>query len=170
MAQYAAFNPEAKIIGQAILGFARALGERAQPILVRHGLVDIKPDQWYPQQAWLDALREFDQSDIFDLVAVGRQVAAMVPLPAEVNSVESVLMLIGKTYDHNNQGCPGKTVPEKVDEQHIKVTVHDPFPHNMVYGVLYGFAARFEPRAIVLYDESTPFGSDSETFIYHVTW
>ena len=170
MAQYVSIHPQAEVIGQAILGIARALGDKAQPILERHGLDGVQPDGWYPQQRWLDALREIDQGDMFDLIAVGKQVAEHVPLPAEVDSVESVLMMIGKTYTHNHRGCPGYTKPEILGEKHVRLTVYDPYPNNMVYGVMYGFAARFERRAIVRYDDETPYGTESDTVIYHVTW
>lgn len=170
MPEYIAFNPEAKVIGQAILGIARALGDEGQPILKRHGLENVQPNQWYSQQAWLDALREVDQGDMFDLIAVGKQVATHVPLPAEVDSITSVLMLIGATYAHNNQNCPGHTTPEIVGDKHLKITVYNPYPHNMVYGVLYGFASRFEPHAIIRYDNDEPCPTEADECIYHVTW
>lgn len=170
MAEYVAFNPDAEVIGQAILGVASALGEKAKPILKAHGLDAVTPDVWYRQQQWLDVLREVDNGDFYDLIAIGKQVAGHVPLPVQVDSVTSVLMLIGKTYSHNHRNCPGHTTPEIIGEKHIRLTVYDPYPNNMVYGVIYGFAARFEPHTIVRYDDDTPYGTDKDTVIYHVTW
>lgn len=170
MSKYVSFNPNAQVIGKAILGVASALGERAKPSLEKYGLDKVKPDGWYPQQSWLNALREFDQESMFDLIAVGKHVAEHVPLPDEVDSVEAVLMLIGKTYSHNHRNCPGYSRSELVGDNHIQVTVHDPYPNNMVYGVLFGFASRFTRRVVVRYADETPYGTDSDTVVFHVTW
>ncbi len=170
MAEFIALNPKAQVIGQAIMGVSMALGERAQPILQKYGLAAIDPQGWYPQQAWLDVLREVDQGDMFDLVAIGKKVSSIVPLPGEINSVESALMMLGKTYDHNNRGCPGSSEVKLVAEHHIELTICDPYPHNMVYGVIYGFATRFEPYATVTYPNNTPCPTGSDCCTYTVKW
>ncbi|MBK8029805.1 MAG: hypothetical protein J0M07_04195 [Anaerolineae bacterium] len=170
MAEFKALNPKATVIGQAIMGVSMALGERAVPILQKYGLGTIDPAAWYPQQAWLDVLREVDQGDMFDLVAIGKQVSSLVPLPGEINSVESALLMLTKTYDHNNRNCPGTSSATLTGERQIQIDICDPYPRNMVYGVIYGFAARFEPQAIVRYLNNVPPPSASDCCTYIVTW
>lgn len=170
MAEFVALNPKAEVIGQAIMGVSMALGERAVPILQKYGLGNIDPAKWYPQQAWLDTLREVDQGDFFDLVAIGKQVGTIVPLPGEVDSVESVLMMMGKTYDFNNRNCPGSSSINKIGPKQLEITICDPYPRNMIFGVIYGFAARFEPHTIVRYKDTLQPPSENDCCTYVVSW
>lgn len=170
MAEFIALNPDAQVIGRAIMGVAMALGDRALPILQKHGLAHLDPAGWYPQQAWLDVLREVDQGDMFDLVAIGKEVAGLVPLPGEVDSVESVIMMMGATYELNNRNCPGTSNCVKVGSTRIDLTICDPYPRNMVYGVIWGFARRFAPNVMVRYPNDLPCPTDADCCTFIVTW
>jgi hypothetical protein len=55
--RYKSFDPDAQVVGQAMLGFrAAADQEMIEPLLEKYGLTDIQRDQWYPLQTWLDIL------------------------------------------------------------------------------------------------------------------
>lgn len=170
MAEFIALNPDAQVIGRAIMGVAMALGDSAHPILQKYGLDQLDPNGWYPQQAWLDVLREVDQGDMFDLVAIGKEVAGLVPLPGEVDSVESVIMMMGETYRFNNRNCPGTSKCVKVGSTRIDLTISDPYPRNMVYGVIWGFARRFAPKVIVRYPNDQPCPTEAESCTFIVSW
>jgi len=172
MAEYIATSPNAEVRGQVILGTVNALGERAQKSLAKYGLAQIDPAQWYPQQAWLNVLRDIAQGpdrDFFDLVAIGKASSERAVLPEEVNSAQAALMMMSRTYPLNNRNCSGSVDVEVRAPNHVRVTVRNPYPREMMYGVIWGFASRFERNAIVKYADGTC-DSSHESCAYDVTW
>lgn len=122
---------------------------------------------------WLDALYELccgEDSDYFDLVAIGKATSEAAMLPAEVNSAAAVLMLMAKTYPMNNRNCDGYVKTEATAPNNFKVTVCNPYPRDMMYGVIWGFVSRFEPMAVVEYAEGNPCPADAECCVYDVSW
>ncbi|MBL8131881.1 MAG: hypothetical protein JNL42_08490 [Anaerolineae bacterium] len=173
MTEYIAFNPQAEVRGRAILGMKRAMGERVDDLLKEHQLVDIQPDGWYRQQRWLDVLREIAQADmnsVFDFIAIAKEISRSIPLPQGIDSLESVLLRESEIYKANNRNCPGYIASKVVAPNHIEVTVHNPYPHDMMYGIIWGMSTRFEPHAVVAYRDNAPCSADAETCIYDVTW
>ena len=60
MAQFQSLTPGIKVSGRAILTFVAGMDrfrERALRILESHGIHARETEGWYPQQAWLDALK-----------------------------------------------------------------------------------------------------------------
>jgi hypothetical protein len=72
MAQFQAFRPDVEVYGAAVLTLVDGMGHfttTAYKILAKNGIEKPKPDQWYPQQAWLDNPypSEFDRGIITSL-------------------------------------------------------------------------------------------------------
>jgi hypothetical protein len=60
MAQFIAFLPDVEVNGQSILDFLNAFSPDRQIqkiILANHGLMNIKPDEWYLQTEYLKVLK-----------------------------------------------------------------------------------------------------------------
>ena len=173
MAEFIAFNPEAEIRGRVILMFSRAMGDRGKTLLKKHGLADVQPDMWYSQQQWLDVLREVSLGTsgvMFDFMAVAKEISRNIPLPDDINSVEAVLFRESDVYKMNNRNCDGHFTAELIEPGHMFVTVCNPYPKIMMYGIVWGLATRFEPNATVYYHTNNPCTADNDCCVYDVRW
>jgi hypothetical protein len=180
MSTYTSFDPKVEIIGQNVLSFIQNVeAEAMQPVLKKHGLLNIQPDTWYPLQDWLDVLSDLSaQSNaMFNMVAIGTAISETALIPPEVAAMplEQFLFIVDNVYQmqHRN-GNPGHIRTERVDDHHIKLTVQVPYPDDLEYGTTYGFVRRFLPKGTqftVRYDPDVPrreHGGDAT--IIHVSW
>lgn len=180
MGQYASFDPRVEIIGQNILSFLQnSQIENIQPILERRGLTDVKPDQWYPLQTWMEVLTEISEqsSAMFDFVSIGMAISETAVIPPEVAKLpfEQFMMMINDVYQMQHRGGDAGTIKvEQPGDKHLLLTLRVPYPDDLEYGVAYGFARRFLPAGTqftVMYDENVPRREKGgqETLI-HITW
>jgi len=164
--RYKSFDPEAQVIGQAMLGFrAAAEKETIEPLLEKYGLTDIQPDQWYPLQKWLDVLSDIseqagDYASMLTFVNIGQKVAASVYVLPEVESsvkkigVAEILFQTGAaSYFRDHQGNVGAYVIEKVDAKHVKCVINTPYPPDFWYGLINGSAKRYAAAFVVHYED-----------------
>jgi hypothetical protein len=179
MEKLIAFDPDAQVIGQAILGAAQcAQSDEILPILKAHGLDNVEPAEWYPHQIWLDFLRDVAQqsslSATSNLVAIGMGVAETAPEAVESFTLETALLSMNVAYQMSHRGEAGGFVITVVGERHIQVVDFSPYPDDFTYGFLYALARRFRPAGAhfaVIHDDLAPCrkkGDDTCTF--HVTW
>lgn len=158
---------------------ANMRADALSPLVKKYGLADIEKNDWYPLQDVLHLLSELkDQGTaMMDFVAVGMSAADLSPFPPELEKapLEQILLLYPQAYParHRN-GVPGSVVAEKVAEGHIKMICDVPYPDDIFYGLMYGFARRFLPRGTdftVRYDETEPRKEEGgPTTIIHVSW
>jgi len=173
-------DPNAEIIGQNLMSTVVHINkENVQPILEKHGLVNIDPEKWYPLQTWMDVLNDIEEtgSSMSDFVSLGLAIAETAVLPPEIEnaSFEEFCAGMDYAYQMNHRGGDvGHYVAEKIADGHMKVTVTAPYPDDQAYGVLYGFARRFLPTStdfVVEYDENIPRKEMGGTeTIVHITW
>jgi hypothetical protein len=177
MAQFVAFAPDVEVNGQTV----RAIVEGLKPfemlalrILSTYGIVDPRPDQWYPQQAWLDAFKHISAKIGASLYKIGQQIPENAEFPPDIDTVEKALASIDVAYYMNHRGGEiGTYGCEKVDEQRIKMVCRNPYPCDFDRGIITAMAVRFAPNnnVKVIHDDSLPCrkkGDDSCT--YWVTW
>jgi hypothetical protein len=183
MGKYKTFDPNAEIIGQAMLSFVECSNREAiMPFLEKHGLSNIEPDQWYPVSRWLDVLNDVAEQRsgmdaVFDFVSVGMKTAetAVYPPPFLALPFEEAMFLSNEGYQMNHRnGDAGEYIVEKSADKHLKVTVRTPYPSDLTYGLLYGQARRFLPPGTsftVQYDADVllPEQGGSNTVI-HIQW
>ena len=160
--------------------FDNLRGYDLKPIMEKHGLLDIAPDDWFPTRRYLDALNELaETSDLLsDLVAIGIQIGMITPMPPDLENptLEEVLMRWDDAYQYLHRDADvGGIVVEKVSDKHFK-TIHTVvYPDDMSYGVLYGYGRRFLPAGTyfsVYYDPDHPprdRGGQDKTII-HIKW
>lgn len=190
MAEYKAFVPGVKVSGRAISSILWAMNgfdDTALVLLKRNGLQYFMNDGWYPQQVWLDTLKEVaDKIGEVTLFNIGKSILSNSKLPPGIESIEKGLCLIDVAY-HMNHRLNGKIMfdpftgimtegighylYERTGEKSGKVIGLNPLPCEYARGVVMSMATRFEPLAKVVLDSSVKNkkdGEDSSTYI--VTW
>jgi hypothetical protein len=178
MTQFVAFDSNVEVSGAAILSFVAAMGRQILPVLAKHGITDPQPDQWYPQQAWLDSFRELAQGDFsstLDLVNIGMKIPQSAIWPPEVQTIKDALASIDAAYHMNHRhgeiGCYRAT---EVGPREMEILCENPYQCDFDYGIIYGTARLYMPVGgglIVEHDDEAPCrkrGDDSCT--YHVKW
>lgn len=157
---FVAGTPEAIVIGQTMLAFLENIQvDSLRPILEKHNALDIDPEQWYPHQIWMDILKDV-QIDLGEgeasvtFVAFGRKVVETAVMPPELKTIPDVLHALHAIHHANLRNIPeeeGYIVVEKGPKHYI-VYHNTPNPDDVIYGFLWGLAARFkapEERFIV---------------------
>lgn len=174
MAQYVAFDESVEVNGQTILATLAGVGEAVRPILDKHGLGSLQPDQWYPQQAWLDVLRDIHEGNFLNLVGIGMKIPENAKFPPDIDSVESALRLLDTAYHMNHRnGEIGHYRYQPVGDHAIDVICDNPYPSDFDYGIIYGLVKRFRPTGsdFKVVREGAPCRKKGdERCIYHVTW
>ncbi len=150
---FVAASPDAMVIGQAVQAFAENIqADVIKPILPKHGFEEIDPEKWYPHQAWMDVLKEVNDtlggsaSQVF--IAFGKQVVESAVMPPEIKSIPDVLDALHAIHHLNLQNVPddeGYAI-EKIKEQHYNVYENTPNPSDTIYGFIWGLVARFRKK------------------------
>ncbi len=173
---------DTETIGAVLLPFINNLQiEMIRPILKKHNLTQIVPDQWYALQSWLNVLKEIATQDgaMFDFVAIGMAVGQMAQLPpgADQNPFETFFLEVyPQAYLMQFRNTPpGSVSTEKVADKHILFKIDNPFPPDLVYGTIYAFARRFmTPKFIpytVTFDGLMPPPPDFDgVLLIHLNW
>jgi len=172
MAQFIALDPNVEVIGAAILATTLGMEQDMTPLLAEFGIVDVRPEGWYPQQAWLDVLREI--SNTSDLVAVGMKIPKTALWPPGIDSVAAALKSIDVAYHLNHRnGEIGSYRVEVIDDQHVRVICDNPYPSDFDYGIIYQTTRMFLPRGAsftVQRADSPCRKNDDACCVYDVTW
>lgn len=173
-------DPETELTGQTVLSLIKNINyQNIQAIIEKHGLTDIDPNAWYPLQDVLNVLKEISDAtnSTFNFVSIGMTAAQLAYIPPEMENytLEQILRQYGKIYQmrHRN-GDFGSVVVEKPSENHLKIIMDTPYPDDIMYGVMYGYARRFLPpgtRAVVQYDDTQPRMAEGGDYtVVHVRW
>ncbi len=174
--------PSTITIGQNLRAFTdNLLGSNTEPIMRKHGMVNLDPNTWYPLHKLLDAINELAETPnhTLNFVAIGMMVGEIIPFPPEYGepTLENVIHHWDDLYQglHRN-GYVGGIRYEKVGKRHDKTMHSTTYPDDMSYGLLYAYARRFLPpgtQFTVYYDPDIPardYGGDREETIIHIEW
>lgn len=146
MPKYVAPHPDAQCMGAPMISVLQALGDTAKPLLAKHGLEDVESEGWYSLQSYLDLFRELGQTSEYasqDMVNIGRHISENAHLPPEVDSADKALMGIKQVYDFNHRNGGDSWTVEVLPNGNIRAIDASPYPADMSYGIVYGFASRF---------------------------
>jgi hypothetical protein len=180
MKKYVASSPEAEVVGQMLLAIVESVySERIMPVLEQHGITDVDPAKWYSWQTVLDfskTLASDASTAMGNLVSVGMKVsdASAALLPPEVDSIPAMFSILNTLYNtvvrsHNGEGYEFKVLGDR----HVQLVDNNPMPHDLVYGIVYGFARRFNPPGgalTVKRDYLNPDSPDADGAVYDITW
>jgi len=147
MMQYVAYEPTVEIVGRAILATTGGPDDLTLDALQRRGVSAVDPDGWYPQQVWLDVLKELDQGGMLNMVMVGMKIPDSLTLPAQVGSVEGALASLDEVHHaHHRGGEIGHYRCEHVAEHHVRMVCDSPYPSDLDYGIVFATTRRYVGR------------------------
>lgn len=165
MTQFEAFDPDVEVHGQTILGvvdealsrFSDTYQDRAREALAEHGVEEPEPDEWYPQQAWLDTFRVIaDDLEPHLLDRLGEQIPSVVDWPSGISGVEEGLRSIDDAYQLNHRGGDiGYYRFEAVDDQSGEVICRNPYPCLFDRGLVRAVAQQYAPVESFVFVEET---------------
>lgn len=171
--------PDAEILGQAFGGIiASKYRGDFEDLIAKHGIDKIDPQKWYPLERAFAFFRDLvaKGNTIISLVSIGIEIFEQAGLPDEVDSIPAGLHLLQAVNDINVRNMPpedGYDV-EELSDRHYRVVDRTAWPHDLIYGYLYGIARRFKPEdghpiveRVAYMNEENPNASGA---IYEVSW
>ncbi len=174
MAQFIAYNKNAEVTGEAILSVVNAIpiGKDLRLKILRKQGIDPEPGKWYPQQAWLDAMKEIhDKIGKYNLLVIGKAIIQNAVFPP-INNLEEALKLLDVAY-HMNHRIDGRVLfnPETGEifegighyklvefdkEKREAVMVCDnPYPDDFDKGIIVSLVRRYKPEDSLVMEEVT---------------
>ncbi len=177
--RFVAGSPDALVIGQTMMAFIENVDANLiAPIMARHNLSEMKPDQWYSHQTWMDILRELSDSlggqasSVF--VAIGRDVVHKAVMPPEMNSIPVVLNALHAIHHLNLRNIPEDEgyVVKQLDAKHYQVYANTPNPDHAIYGFIWGLCARFKQpnESFTVRIMTNPHPEDIPGTLFDVVW
>ncbi|WP_096389835.1 hypothetical protein [Halopenitus persicus] len=163
------------IVEEAMGRFSEEYRERALAALAEEGITDPDPDEWYPQQAWLNAFETIaDELQPHVLDRLGEQLPDVADWPNDFETVPAGLRSIDEAYRRNHRGGEiGHYRFERTDDRAGEITCHTPYPCPFDRGLVRGVAERYAPMdAFVFIEEtgSTCRRNGDDTCVYTVYW
>lgn len=159
MAEYEAFEEGVEVNGQTVRAFVEGVPAgfeaEAQGILADNGIDDPQPGEWYPQQAWLDALAEIEgEIGEATLDRMGERIPENADWPSSGDLVVAALDLINEAYGLNHRnGDFGFYYAEQVDAATVHVHCRNPYPCPFDRGVVRAVAESVSLQEDVIVSE-----------------
>lgn len=156
-------DPRSEVSGRVFISALTCVNhDLIRPALKDYDLERIQPDQWYPQQLWLDCIHTVSQHDnaMFNLVSLGMAIAHASDLPPVFHTMplEDVLRSVTVAYDMDHRGGDYGSVQAQYNQDKcLRYIVRTPYPDDFFYGATYGLTRRFARpgvRFTVRYDDS----------------
>ncbi len=168
MFHYQSFDPQTEINGRSAEGLVRSvMHDDIAHILQHHGLNQIDPEAWYPLQAVLDVLNAIsgegvNASPAFVSIGMAAAEASLAVMPSQTKSlsiVEFFSKYAARWPTLHRNGDVGSVEYQRVNENHVVLTLRVPYPDDVMYGTLYRYASFFKPKGkhiTVAYDGKLP--------------
>ncbi len=182
MAQYQALSDETQVLGASLAGCLQGLitagfsMDATGDLLRRAGLGAIDPEGWYPQQPYLDLLKEVERTHGEEAL---RRMAAQVPdtsrFPPGIRSLEEALQGLDIAYQLNHRGGPiGHYGCMPLGPHDLALECENPYGCAFDLGILDALIAAFKPRGARVTLVHQP-GSGcrrmgDEACLYRITW
>lgn len=178
MATYKAFSPAAEINGQTILATLNSilLRNMALEALCMNGIDDPKPNQWYPQQAWLNAFRHIEQQvGSGALFQIGTQIPANATFPPSIDSITKALASIDIAYHINHRnGEIGCYKFVSTGPRAAQIICNNPYPCDLDRGIITSMATLFKPKGSegikVVHNPGACRQKGADICAYTITW
>ena len=146
--EYLAIDKRVEVNGTTILSTIEgsAAKEFTKEQLKLVGLPsDPDPNGWYPQQKWLDVLKNIENKyGRLTLKMIGKKIPETAKFPPQINSIEAGLESIGMAYQMNHRGGEiGYYRYVKTGPREGYVEANNPYPCDFDLGIVDGMAKRF---------------------------
>lgn len=164
MSQYEALDSGVEINGQTILAtlegvsrFSETYKQRTRDALADNGIDDPTPDEWYPQQAWLDAFRVLaSELEPHLLDRIGEQIPETADWPTGITTVEEAVRSINVAYQQNHRGGEiGRYRVMEIDDRRGKLRCTNPYPCPFDRGIIRAVTQQFAPVEGLVFIEET---------------
>jgi len=177
--------PDAKISGHAMQALVMSImfDEIIKPFMVevlsRHGhdSIDINVEEWYSLQMYLELMKLLREksTDTLVLVSIGVKVIEAAILPPEIDSIAKGMQMLMDTHHLNLRNIPDydRYRDLVIDDRKVTVVEQTCFPHDIMYGYIYGLANRFKPAGSTLLVQRfylDPEDPDADGATYEITW
>lgn len=166
------YDRKLELNGGYLLGIIGSINEdEVRPFREKHGLTHIDPNQWYPVDqvvAFIDDLNN-SEDGMFNLIAVGMNIAAHIDFPPKVKTIHDVMRVSEQMHKQGwRNGDPGTHHVELVGERSARFTFERlPLPADFFYGLCYGLLKRFAPADASFQVTSAVDGS---RYVYQLEW
>jgi hypothetical protein len=182
MVPYEAFDQDVEVKGQTVLRvvetamgrFSEEYRDRANAALAEEDIVDPDPDEWYLQQAWLNAFETIaDDLEPHVLDRLGEQLPSIAAWPTDIDTVPDALGSIDDAYQRNHRGGDiGFYRFTQTGDRVGDVTCHNPYPCPFDRGLIRGVAKQYAPVDAFVFIEETGDdcrreGGDACTYTVH---
>jgi len=131
MAEYRAVSSSAEVKGSVASAIIDGLmnKELAKEILARHGLLNVDPNGWYPEQSWLDAFSDIsgELGDVA-LYNIGRVTPDILNLPSDISSPREALERLDSVYKSYHRGKSGGYEVMEIGDHYARLTSKNPRP------------------------------------------
>ena len=161
MPEYEALDPEVEVNGQTIRSVVEAfpptLRDRGEQILARNGIEAPEEDEWYPQQAWLDAFTELrERVGTATLTQIGKEIPRNADWPPDTETIVDGVESIDTAYNMNHRGGEiGSYEVERVGPETIAVRCDTPYPCPFDLGIVKSVVDEFGDRPTSVRETST---------------
>ncbi|MCC6465272.1 MAG: hypothetical protein IT463_08040 [Planctomycetes bacterium] len=147
---FEASSPRVEVDGRTVLAVVNGMlvGSVAQELLEAQGLSGVKPEAWYPQQAWLNVYRAInDELGPDTLYSIGRRIPQSAEFPEQMYDVPTALSAIDVAYHkaHRN-GEIGEYRYLELGLDHYQIHCDNPYPNIFDLGIVTSLVERFRGR------------------------
>jgi len=197
--QYVAFEKGIEVNGQTVYSIVdgfQVIKRIPNEILAAEGVgsrdgdgnLQLDPQGWYSQAAWLRAFERIAREVGVNLLfQIGQRIPQNAQFPPWVQDIDSALKSVDIAY-HMNHRKAGQVMfdPEAgtmldgighygyqrvAGKNHIVCVCENPYPCQFDRGIITAMAKRFEPAAVVLHDADAPCRQKrGNSCTYQVTW
>ncbi len=172
--------PNSQVVGQAVLsivGGMEVVQGRALRILAENGISPLKPEQWYPLSAVLNAFKLiFEKIGPSTVRAIGRKIPEVGRFPPDIDSLEKGLRSIDIAYHGAHRGSDpiGGYHLEFRDRRSAKMMCDNPYPCDLDLGLIEAICDRFRPKDAlwvrIEHDPKTCRRRSDNSCTYLITW
>jgi hypothetical protein len=182
MAQFETFEADVEVNGQTVRSMLAGAGElssvfekRMEETLAENGIENARDDEWYSQQAYLDAFESVVDSIGSQTVKnIGKKIPENADWPPGIESATDGLSSVDDAYQMNHRGGEiGHYDFEKTGASEGVMTCRNPYPCDFDQGLVAGVAEKFSPDgAFVEVDEESETCRDDggDECVYRVSW
>ncbi len=175
MAQFAAYYPDVIVQGAWILAYFNVFGDSMGPLAARAGLINVQPDEWYPQQPFLDALKLACGIDSPSLFHLGMRLGEMFHFDEDPRSVAAALTALENQYHTHHRNDDRSHWRVSVDSYNLITCVSStPYPSDFERGVVTAMVLRFRSIAgtcRIWHDRKEPSRKDgADSCTYRILW
>jgi hypothetical protein len=178
MVTHQAIETGVEVNGQTVMSFIdgvpSAFKDKTRDILAENGIENPDAEDWYPQQAWLDALSEIEEKvGESTLNSIGQTVPDNAEWPDHVESVVDGFDSIDEAYHMNHRGGRiGHYDAEVIDDETVRVECDNPYPCAFDTGIVEAVSRIFVESGIPQVREvgETCRSDGDDQCVYEVTW